>query len=295
MKTATVARLVLLPLLALLLSVRPATADEPPITAQASLGTGFTYQGRLLDGGVGANGIYDIGFALYDALTGGALIGSNWCENVVVANGLFSVVLDFGAVWDGTAYWLQVAVRPGASAAGMTLLEPRTPISPSPVAISAHSVKTDLVSTLFVPAAEAVLHAANENGTLAFYGQGAARLVSSGTGTKDVVFPITIPGTLYNQPVSIDTIYLGYVASAATAAITDVYVYRARYDGTYREVAHLTGPWNATHWSEIPIQLDDADDTLAAGDGFVAVRVFCDISAGANIMFSGLELRLVHR
>jgi hypothetical protein len=37
----------------------------------ASPSTAFTYQGRLLDNGVAANGLYDLQFTNYDAATGG--------------------------------------------------------------------------------------------------------------------------------------------------------------------------------------------------------------------------------
>ena len=37
--------------------------------------SGFTFQGRLTDGAAPANGVYDLTFTLYDALTGGAQVG----------------------------------------------------------------------------------------------------------------------------------------------------------------------------------------------------------------------------
>jgi len=40
----------------------------------ASLGTAFTYQGRLNDGGNPANGTYDLKFTLYDADGGGRAV-----------------------------------------------------------------------------------------------------------------------------------------------------------------------------------------------------------------------------
>ncbi|MGH9799266.1 MAG: hypothetical protein ACRD82_02800 [Blastocatellia bacterium] len=58
----------------------------------------FTYQGRLTEGGGSANGSYDLEFKLFDALTGGAQVGTtNSLANVAVAGGVFSVTLDFGA------------------------------------------------------------------------------------------------------------------------------------------------------------------------------------------------------
>src|SRR5215510_12299838 len=38
--------------------------------------SGFTYQGRLTDGGIPANGNYDLQFALFDSLSGATQVGS---------------------------------------------------------------------------------------------------------------------------------------------------------------------------------------------------------------------------
>jgi len=68
-----------------------------PQLAAAPLGTAFTYQGRLQAGGSVANGVYDLRFEIYDTLTNGSLV-SSVLTNVAtpVANGLFTVTLDFG-------------------------------------------------------------------------------------------------------------------------------------------------------------------------------------------------------
>src|ERR1700730_16370883 len=65
-------------------------------------GTAFTYQGRLQDSGANANGSYDFQFTLWDALSGGTQQPQPTPvtvtkTNVAVANGIFSVQLDFGA------------------------------------------------------------------------------------------------------------------------------------------------------------------------------------------------------
>lgn len=297
MKTGTVVRTSLLLILALVLAVSPATAEEGPIDAQASLGSGFTYQGRLLDGGVSANGVYDIGFGLYDAALGGALIASDVCEDVNVVNGLFSVTVDFGYNFDGTAYWLQLSVRPGASDGEYTTLEPRTALNPYPQAMTAHVIETDRVSTFFVPAAHGVLHAAStsDSGGLRYYGQGAARLVSNGSGTQDVVFPVSLPGTLYGSRVTIERMYLGYISSVASADINYIDVYRAKYDGSYRAVYSWSGTLSSTVWEEFEVEIPEAERTLNMGDGFLAVRVRCTIPSGEYIAFSGIELHLAHQ
>ena len=108
------------------------TASASPLNA--ALGTGFTYQGKLTDGGAPADGDYDFEFKLYNALSGGSQVGSTVpLGNVVVTGGLFTVQLDFGNVFDGTALWLDIGVRP-AGGSGYTALTPRQALTATPFA-----------------------------------------------------------------------------------------------------------------------------------------------------------------
>jgi len=101
-------------------------------SVQAAVGTSFTYQGRLTDGGSPANGTYDFQFKLYDAATSGSQVGSTVTKSSVsVTNGLFTVQLDFGNVFDGTALWLEIAVRPAGSGS-YTPLNPRQALTAAP-------------------------------------------------------------------------------------------------------------------------------------------------------------------
>jgi len=116
-----------------------------PVTVQGAartealavpLGTAITYQGRLADGGIAANGAYDLQFSLYNAETGGTQVGSPVSKgDVPVSEGYFTVQLDFGAgVFDREARWLELAVRPGASTGAYTVLSPRQALTPAPSA-----------------------------------------------------------------------------------------------------------------------------------------------------------------
>ena len=109
----------------------------------AAQGTMFTYQGRLNDGANPAGGIYDLRFAIYDAASvGNAIAGPVTNSAVAVTNGLFTVALDFGAVFNGAARWLEIGVRPGGSASDFTTLTPRQSISPTPYAMFATTAGT---------------------------------------------------------------------------------------------------------------------------------------------------------
>ena len=97
-------------LLALLSTLTPQLSAAP-------LGTAFTYQGRLNDTGAPAQGIYDLRFTIYDAPTDGSALGGVLTNTATpVANGLFTVALDFGpGVFTGDARWLQIEVRTNGS------------------------------------------------------------------------------------------------------------------------------------------------------------------------------------
>lgn len=104
-------------------------------TASAQGTTAFTYQGQLHDSGTNANGNYAMIFALYDAGTNGNQIGSPITTSATLANGLFSVNLDFGAgAFSGTARWLDITVTNGGAA---QTLSPRVQVLPVPYALYA--------------------------------------------------------------------------------------------------------------------------------------------------------------
>jgi hypothetical protein len=109
---------------------------------QAAIGTAFTYQGYLTDGGSPAQGSYDFKFRLYDAPSEGAQVGGTvGKESVAVADGYFTVALDFGgAAFNGQARYLAIVVRPASSAGAYTALSPRQPLTPAPYALYAQRV-----------------------------------------------------------------------------------------------------------------------------------------------------------
>lgn len=101
----------------------------------APVGTGFTYQGYLEDGGAPANADYDFEFKLFDASVAGSQVGSTVpSDNVPVNDGQFTVNLDFGDVFNGTALWLEIGVRPWDSVGLYTTLTPRQMLSAVPYA-----------------------------------------------------------------------------------------------------------------------------------------------------------------
>jgi hypothetical protein len=107
------------------------------LASAVTQGTAFTYQGYLRQGGTPANANHDFQFSLWTTVSGGSQVGATQTlTNVPVQNGLFTVSLDFGTVWDGSDRYLQIAVRPAGSGS-YTTLSPRVKINPTPYAIRA--------------------------------------------------------------------------------------------------------------------------------------------------------------
>ena len=105
--------------------------------AASAQGTAFTYQGQLGDSGSPANGIYDLEFTLCDAAANGHWIAGPLTNAATsVTNGLFTVTLDFGPVFNGSNFWLLIAVRTNGED-GFTRLNPPQPLAPAPYAIYA--------------------------------------------------------------------------------------------------------------------------------------------------------------
>jgi hypothetical protein len=118
------------------LVVLPSALWSAARTDRSGFGTAFTYQGRLQQGAATFTGAADLGFALFDAATGGSQVGKTvLADDVSINDGIFTTILDFGpGAFDGTARWLQVAVN------GI-VLSPRQALTAAPLAL--HALSSD--------------------------------------------------------------------------------------------------------------------------------------------------------
>lgn len=107
--------------------------------------TAFTYQGQLNAGGILPSGQnYQFTFTLYDAATDGNVVGSPIQRQILVASGgLFTADLDFGQIFNGQQYWLEIKV--GTTIPNEQPLSARQPISAVPVAQHALNAPARLV------------------------------------------------------------------------------------------------------------------------------------------------------
>ncbi len=155
---------------------------QPPIAF--AQGTAFSYQGRLNSGGSPANGLYDLRFTVWDALTNGNLVAGPLTNSATgVSNGLFAVTLDFGSgVFTGPNRWLEVDVRTNGGGA-FTGLSPLQPIQPVPYAVMANSA-SNLLGALSAAQLSGKIPATSITGTVALAQLPAAVLTNNATGVS---------------------------------------------------------------------------------------------------------------
>ncbi len=132
-----------------------AQTEGPIITSGGgpnAINSAFTYQGMLKMGGSPVNGTCDFQFTLFDRSSSGNQIGVMDDEpGVSVANGLFTVVLNYGDLsggpfdpkdpinyyaFSGNQRWLEIAVRCPTGSGIYTPLTPRQPLWAAPYAIT---------------------------------------------------------------------------------------------------------------------------------------------------------------
>ena len=189
-------------------------------------GTAFRYQGQLIDQNNPANGIYDLEFAMYDAVTNGNQIGLILTNAATsVSNGLFVATLDFGGVFNGQNCWLDISVRTNGANTFMEL-SPRQPITPVPYAITANGSSNLLGS----------LPASQLNGTLATTQLPASVLTNGATGVNLAgIFSgngASLTGVFSTNLTSDDTIMSVVATNSAPSPSTNWTFYALDYTST---------------------------------------------------------------
>ncbi|MCH8913780.1 MAG: hypothetical protein IIA33_09465, partial [Planctomycetes bacterium] len=123
----------------------------PRAAAQAPMGTVFTYQGELTSGGVPVDEPLDgcdFEFTLWDADVDGSQVGPTLTPNALVADGRFTVALDFGPdIFIGDARFMEIAVCCPSPCVKFTTLSPRQELTPAPHALALPGLYTQQTVT----------------------------------------------------------------------------------------------------------------------------------------------------
>ena len=172
--------------------------------------TSFTYQGRLSDGGVYANGTYDFQFTLWDSLSNGtqhpATPVTITKTGVQITNGTFTVVLDFGgsAAFPGADRYLQTAVKKSTDMV-YTTLSPRQQLTSTPYSITSATGPAGATGATGATGAPGLPGATGATGPtggtvgigqLSVYGDGSSGALTIDTTTDWISNPPVAPGAL---------------------------------------------------------------------------------------------------
>ena len=242
------------------------------------VGTGFTYQGRLTDGGSPASGDYDLQFALYDDATGGAQAGGTIVkEDVAVSDGLFAVLLDFGdGVFTGGGRWLDIAVRAGASTGAFTALSPRQELTPAPYALALPGLYTQ-------PNETSTNLIGGFSGNSVTSGVVGATIGGGGaTSTENSVSANygTVGGGLFN------------IASGEAATIGGGQINAA---GGFATVGggqnNTASDWNSTVGGGFGNVANRESSAVGGGSGNTASGSYATVSGGGHVPSSGVRVR----
>ena len=168
--------------------------------------TSFTYQGSLQNGGSPANGNYDFEFALFSAVSVGSQLGTTQTVNgVVVANGVFSVTLNFGDQFPGNNRFLEIRVRTAGGGA-FTTLSPRQSIQSAPYSVKSVNATNATTATT----------ATTANNALQLGGVSASEYIVNGETIINAGTQFNIAGSRVLSVSSVENTFAGLNAGLAT-------------------------------------------------------------------------------
>lgn len=111
------------------------------------LGTGFQFQATIADATGPVSGLRDLRLTLYDAADHGSIVaGPLVFDDIPVVGGYVVLELDFGDVFDGSARFLSIELRDGASSGPYMVLGPRQKLRAAPYAAHASDADTAAVA-----------------------------------------------------------------------------------------------------------------------------------------------------
>ena len=206
-----------------------------PLSTVLAQGTAFTYQGQLQNNGNPANGTYNLTFTLFATNSGGSVIaGPVTNSTVAVVNGLFTVMIDFGAsVWNGQTNWLEIGVETN-NAASFATLAPRQQVTPVPYAITAENLNGT------IPASQLTSIGNTDGGSDNFFvgPSGNATTFGDNNTANGVLALSSETFGSYNTANGYQALYSNTTGTGNTA------------DGAYALISNISGSYNTANGSD---------------------------------------------
>jgi hypothetical protein len=267
--------------------------------------TAFTYQGDIKDGGTPANGNYDLTFGLYASSSGGSSVGAVLTNSVGITNGLLTATLDFGHVFDGTAYWLEIGVQSQGGTNGFVLLSPRQSLTPVPYALHALSATMANNTTGAIADNQLSSNVARLNGSATFAGSlTASSFNGNGAGLNNLsstqltnlsstLFAGPALGRLLNNPTSIVAVVFGQDSEAddsygahggIPADMIRSWEEMYGYGGSYKQGESLYQLHNGSVWAGM--RTDGSTHARPEGTNFIDLVAVLYASDGLSALYN---------
>lgn len=250
-------------------------------------------QGRLTDAdGNPVNSPVTIAGTIYDASTGGTARCTD-SDLVTPVNGLFNFVLDSCTAADFNGDKLFLGIKVGSDVE----MTPRQEIHAVPYAwaLRPGAIVKGEDSYIFVPGSALVKNLSSDTTRWDIQANSAASIYrGAAAGTKTVYYPITLPGSLYGQSVTLKEVTV-YYKSTANSVIDHIDLNLQTNADSWLNIAedgtNRTSP-TATSFS-IPLT---TNNVLSSSQGIVGLYMYLSfVNDTEPVTIGGIRLRLGHQ
>ena len=252
-------------------------------------------QGRLTDAsGSPINGSRSITAAIYDVSVGGTARCSD-ADTVSVANGLFTMAMDFCTASDfnGDQLWLGIKV---GSDPEMT---PRQAIYAVPYAwgLRPGAIVKGADSYVFVPGNALIRNLNTDTTRWDIQANGAARIWRGPTaGTKVIYLPVTLPAVLYGQNVTVEEMRVYYRSqNGANSYIDETDLYAQTDADSWIQMRTDTNNHSSSTAASYTLAITQ-NNVLSSTQGAMGLFMYLHFANDTDYMqIGGVRLRLGHQ
>lgn len=250
-------------------------------------------QGRLTDAsGRALNSTVVITTSIYDVSAGGTARCSD-DDLTDVVNGLFTMAMDFCTASDFNGDQLYLGIKVGADAE----MTPRQEIFAVPYAwgLRPGAIVKGADSYVFVPGAALVKNASADTTRWDIQANGAALIYrGAATGDKTIYLPITLPGVLYGQNMTLVQLTV-YYKSTANSFITYTDLNLQTDADSWLGVVDDTTDLKSTTAASYSIPLS-ANNVLNNSQGILGLYMYLTFANDAEpVELGGVRLRISHQ
>jgi hypothetical protein len=252
-------------------------------------------QGRLTDAsGHPISGTHTIKATIYDAGTG----GTGRCldtDTVSVNAGLFTMAMDFctASTFNGDQLWLGVQVDSDPE------MTPRQAIYAVPYAwaLRPGAIVKGADSYVFVPGNALIKNLNTDTTRWDIQANGAARIWRGATaGTKVIYLPLTLPGVLYGQNVTVKELTIYYRSqNGANSYITETDLYAQTDADSWLRMRTDTANHTSNTATSYTLAITQTN-VLSRTQGVVGLFMYLSFANDTDyIQIGGARLRLGHQ